>query len=137
DVPLALADREEQNVLRHAQLRGCALIAGTGFLHQAQPEPARERACRSLLRRAVRRQRHRRRHQELLRLQSRRGEGLLRSAADLWTAHGVLVRMKWLSPLPLALLAFSCCAQDSTRAASSLLVHVNPVALERIRAHAG
>ena len=40
--------------------------------------------------------------------------------------------MKWLSPLPLALLAFSCCAQDSTRAASSLLVHVNQVALERI-----
>ena len=40
--------------------------------------------------------------------------------------------MKWLSPLPLALLAFSCCAHDSTRAASSLLVHVNQVALERI-----
>jgi hypothetical protein len=39
--------------------------------------------------------------------------------------------MKWLSPLPLALLAFSCCAQDSTRAASPLLVHVNQVALER------
>jgi Glycosyl hydrolase family 9/Cellulase N-terminal ig-like domain len=40
--------------------------------------------------------------------------------------------MKWLSPLPLALLAFSCCyAQDSTRADSSLLVHVNQVALER------
>jgi len=39
--------------------------------------------------------------------------------------------MKWLSPLPLALLAFSCCAQDSTRAAPSLLVHVNQVALER------
>jgi hypothetical protein len=39
--------------------------------------------------------------------------------------------MKWLSPLPLALLAFSCCAQDSARAASSLLVHVNQVALER------
>ena len=39
--------------------------------------------------------------------------------------------MKWLSPLPLALLAFSCYAQDSTRAASSLRVHVNQVALER------
>jgi len=39
--------------------------------------------------------------------------------------------MKWLSPLPLALLAFVCCAQGSTRADSSLLVHVNQVALER------
>ena len=39
--------------------------------------------------------------------------------------------MKWLSPLPLALLAFSCYAQDSTRAASALRVHVNQVALER------
>ena len=36
------------------------------------------------------------------------------------------------SPLPLALLAFSCCfAKDSTRADSSVLVHVNQVALER------
>ena len=39
--------------------------------------------------------------------------------------------MRWLSPLPLALLAFSCCAQESTRAAPALLVHVNQVALER------
>jgi hypothetical protein len=39
--------------------------------------------------------------------------------------------MKWLGPLPLALLAFSCCAQESTRAAPALLVHVNQVALER------
>lgn len=39
--------------------------------------------------------------------------------------------MKWLSPLPLALLAFACCVQASTRAASSLLIHVNQVALER------
>jgi hypothetical protein len=40
--------------------------------------------------------------------------------------------MKWLGPLPLALLAFSCCyAQAGARADSSLLVHVNQVALER------
>lgn len=39
--------------------------------------------------------------------------------------------MKWLSPLPLALLAFSCCAHDSSRAASPLEIHVNQVALER------
>lgn len=37
-----------------------------------------------------------------------------------------------LGPLPLALLAFSCCyAQDGARAESPLLVHVNQVALER------
>src|SRR4030095_2999795 len=81
--------------------------------------------------RDVRRQRHGRGHQEFLGLQSRSGQGLLRSTAHLWAAHGVLVRMKWLSPLPLALLAFSCYAQDSTRAASSLRVHVTQVALER------
>ena len=41
--------------------------------------------------------------------------------------------MKVLGPLPLALLAFSCCySQDSTRADPSLLVHVNQVALERV-----
>lgn len=39
--------------------------------------------------------------------------------------------MKWLGPLPLALLAFSCYAQEGTRAGSALLVHVNQVALER------
>src|SRR3954471_18959216 len=39
--------------------------------------------------------------------------------------------MRWLRPLPLALLAFSCCTPASARAASSLLVHVNQVALER------
>ena len=41
--------------------------------------------------------------------------------------------MRLLAPLPLALLAFSCCcyAQDGTRAGSALLVHVNQVALER------
>ena len=39
--------------------------------------------------------------------------------------------MKLLGPLPLALLAFSCYAQDSTRADPPLLIHVNQVALER------
>ena len=40
--------------------------------------------------------------------------------------------MKLLGPLPLALLAFSCClAQASTRADPPLLIHVNQVALER------
>ena len=39
--------------------------------------------------------------------------------------------MRLLAPLPLALLAFSCYAQDGTRAGSALLVHVNQVALER------
>src|SRR6185436_11681982 len=121
----------EQDVFRPAQLRRPAPVAGAGLLYQAQPERAAERAGRSLLRRDVRRQPHGRGHQEFLGLQSRSGQGLLRSAAHLRAAHGVLVRMKWLSPLPLALLAFSCYAQDSTRAASSLRVHVNQVALER------
>ena len=39
--------------------------------------------------------------------------------------------LKLLGPLPLALLAFSCYAQGSTRADPSLLIHVNQVALER------
>ncbi len=39
--------------------------------------------------------------------------------------------MRLLAPLPLALLAFCCYAQDGTRAGAALLVHVNQVALER------
>ena len=70
---------------------GAHLSQAQDCVCQGESQHAAECARGSLLRGAVRRQRDRRGHQELLRFQSRRRQGLLRPAAHLRPADGIFV----------------------------------------------